>query len=147
MADNLFGIIMWFLVPGIFLVVGIALSIKGGKSLYKALFGYITTHATCVRVDEMPDEEGGRIMYRPEYEYIHEGQCMYASRLKYSYENSVQVGTVENITVEKKYPDLIVESKESAIVGGILLFMGLNFFFSALTAMVPLIMMLIVGEF
>ncbi len=143
-SENMFGTIMWFGVGGIFIAVGIALSVKGAKLLYKALFSYITVQAMCVEVQELFDESRGTV-YRPIYQYTHEGEYVRASRLEYEEINHTQVGAMETIIVEKKYPDLIVDSKPNAIVGGILLFMGLNFFFTAVAFLIPVVILLFVG--
>ncbi|MBQ7833785.1 MAG: DUF3592 domain-containing protein [Lachnospiraceae bacterium] len=144
-SDEIMGIATWFMVGAIFLFIGGGMTIKGAKMLYKALFSCITVQATCVEIQEMRDTEERGWMYRPVYEYMYEGRLVRASRLEYEEINHTQVGAVEQVTVEKKCPDLIVDHKPNAVVGGVLLFMGLNFFFSALAFSIPVVVMVLVS--
>lgn len=137
------SILMFTLIPAIFVIVGVVLLIKGAKGLYRSLFAYMTVNARCVSVQELPGEGGNQTLYRPIYEYEYEGERITASKIDYEYENYVQEGSIFPIVVEKKHPDVIVDGKPSIVAPIIFLFMGFNFTITILSMVIPTLFMLL----
>lgn len=139
------NILMFMLLPLIFFVVGVILIVKGIKGLAKGSMGSIKVEARCIQVDEIMEEGSMARLYRPVFQYEYQGAMLTASKIDYEYEKSAEVGDFRTITVEKKYPDVIVEPKDNAssVKSIILIVMGIMFAATIVEIGLPLLFALI----
>lgn len=145
MSEVLTYILLIGWIPLLFIIIGVIIAIQGGKQLYHSQFASVKVSACCIDVQKI--QEDGRTLYRPVYEYVYNGQTIHGTRLDYQDANYSDVGN-ENakifIYVDKKHPDIVVDTPGSAAPAVIKLVIGVIFAYTALQIMVPMLLMLFI---
>ncbi len=144
MSEVLTYILLIGWMPLLFLIIGVIIAIQGGKQLYHSQFASVKVPARCIDVQQMQEE--GRTLYRPVYEYVYNGQTIHGTRLDYQDANYSDVGNENariSIYVDKKHPDIVVDTPGSAAPAVVKLVIGVIFAYTALQIIVPMLMMLL----
>ena len=148
MSENVMYALMFGWIPLLFIGVGVAIVIQGGKQLYHSQFASVKVMARCIDVQQIQEE--GRILYRPVYEYMYNGQTIRGTKLDYEdvkYTDVSNMSTImDTIYVDKKHPDIVVDAPGSAAPAIVKLVMGLIFTFTALQFVGPVLLMLFLDQ-
>ena len=147
MSEILIYILLIGWIPLLFIVIGIIIAIQGGKQLYHSQFACVKVMARCIDVQQI--QEDGRTLYRPVYEYVYNGQMLHGTRVDYDDINPASVNDMNAmpVYVDKKPPDVVVNTPGSAAPAVVKLIVGIIFVYMALQIAGPMLILLIFEMF
>ncbi len=147
MSEILIYILLIGWIPLLFIVIGIIIAIQGGKQLYHSQFACVKVMARCIDVQQI--QEDGRTLYRPVYEYVYNGQMLHGTRVDYDDINPASVNDMNAmpVYVDKKHPDVVVNTPGSAAPAVVKLIVGIIFVYMALQIAGPMLILLIFEMF
>ncbi|MBO5081456.1 MAG: hypothetical protein J6C06_02505 [Lachnospiraceae bacterium] len=143
MSEVLTYILLIGWMPLLFIIIGVIIAIQGGKQLYHSQFASVKVSARCIDVQKI--QEDGRTLYRPVYEYVYNGRTIHGTRLDYDEASPIAVNDMNMTTVyvDKKHPDIVVDTPGSAAPAVVKLVIGVIFAYTALQIIVPMLLMLL----
>lgn len=143
MSEVLTYILLIGWMPLLFIIIGVIIAIQGGKQLYHSQFASVKVSARCIDVQKI--QEDGRTLYRPVYEYVYNGRTIQGTGLDYDATSPIAVNDMNTTTVyvDKKHPDIVVDTPGSAAPAVVKLVIGVIFAYTALQIIVPMLLMLL----